>query len=173
VIGKHAGTTRRIRKYALLDDLILVDMPGYGRMKGFSKKLIDKKNAEIINFLEANAKSIVLAVHVLDISTFIEVTWRLEKKGFRSVDVEMIHLLSENLKELPLIVANKIDKGNRQEIEANLSAFKKDVSNGYYASIVNNVFPTSVKTGEGVDTLKNAILRRLASKGFQSPLKKF
>jgi GTP-binding protein EngB required for normal cell division len=80
--GKRPGTTRRISKYPLSDGLVLVDMPGFGRMIGAPKRLENRINVRIIRFFEFNAQNIVLAVHVLDVSTFLEVTWRLEKKGF-------------------------------------------------------------------------------------------
>ncbi|MDH5688317.1 MAG: 50S ribosome-binding GTPase, partial [Candidatus Bathyarchaeota archaeon] len=107
--GKRPGTTRRISKYPLTGDLFLVDMPGFGRMTKASKDFEDRMMDQIIKFLEFNAQSISLAVHILDISTFLEVTWRLEKKGFVSVDVEMVQFLANTLCEFPLVAANKID----------------------------------------------------------------
>ena len=99
--GKRPGTTRRISKYPLSGDLVLVDMPGFGKMMGSSKRLENKINDQIIEFLESNAQNIVLAVSVLGISTFLEVTWRLEKKGFISVDAEMVKFLADILGEFP------------------------------------------------------------------------
>ena len=40
--GKRPGTTRRISKYPLNHGLVLVDMPGFGRMIGASKRLEDR-----------------------------------------------------------------------------------------------------------------------------------
>lgn len=78
--GKRPETTRRIQKYPLSRGLILIDMPGFGTMMGASKRFEDKMNDMIIRFLQFKAGKIALAVHVLDISTFLEVTWRLEKR---------------------------------------------------------------------------------------------
>ena len=169
--GKRPGTTRRISKYPLSGDLVLVDMPGFGRMMGASKRLEDKKNDQIIKFLESYAQSIALAVHVLDISTFLEVTWRLEKKGFISVDVEMVQFSAETLGEFPLVAANKIDKADKEELEVNLEEFIHQIGKGYPFAVGEHVFPVSAKTGEGLGALKNSIHKRLVAKGYRTPFK--
>lgn len=167
--GKHPGTTRRISEYPLSRGLFLVDMPGFGKMMRASKRLEEKINDEIINFLESNAQKIVLAVHVLDISTFLEVTWRLEKKGIISVDVEMVQFLAKTLGEFPLVAANKIDKTD--EIEANLSEFMYRISDGDPLDVQGYVFPVSAKTGEGLGALKSAVHERLVAKRYRTPFK--
>jgi GTP-binding protein EngB required for normal cell division len=169
--GKRPGTTRKISKYPLSDGLILVDLPGLGKMSGVSKRFEEKSNKQIIKFLESNAQNIVLAVAVLDISTFLEVTWRLEKKGFMSVDVEMVKFLADRLGEFPVVVANKIDKTNREELEVNLNEFTNRISNGNPTAVRNNVFTTSIKTGEGLGALKSSIHARLVAKGYRTPFK--
>ena len=169
--GKLPGTTRRIQKYPLTRGLVLVDMPGYGRMRGASRSLEEKTSDMIIEFLQSNAENIALAVHVLDISTFLEVTWRLEKKGFISLDVEMVQFLAKTLGEFPLVAANKIDKADKEELEADLGEFLHQVSNDHPREVTDHVFPVSAKTGEGLGYLKNAIHERLVLKGFKTPFK--
>jgi len=171
ITGKHAGTTRKVYKYPLNDGLSLVDLPGLGKMVGVSKSFEEKVNNLIIEFLETNAQDIVLAVAVLDISTFTEVTWRLEKKGFMSVDVEMVKFLADKLGEFPVVAANKIDKTNSKEIEMNLNDFLNRISNGQPATVKDNVFTTSLKTGKGVSELKDAIHSKLIEKGYRTPFK--
>lgn len=170
--GKRPGTTRRISKYPLSHGLVLVDMPGFGRMTGVSKRLENKVKDGIIKFLESTAQDIVLAVHVLDISTFLEVTWRLEKKGVMSLDVEMVQFLSKILGRFPLVAANKIDNAGEEEIRVNLEEFMYRISGGYSSEIANYVFPVSAKTGKGLSALKNTIHRRLVEKGYRTPFKR-
>ena len=170
-VGKHAGTTRKVNKYPLNDGLSLVDLPGLGKMVGVSKSFEEKVNNLIIEFLETNAQDIVLAVAVLDISTFTEVTWRLEKKGFMSVDVEMVKFLADKLGEFPVVAANKIDKANQKEIETNLNDFLNRISNDQLSTVKDNVFTTSLKTGKGVSELKDAIHSKLIEKGYRTPFK--
>lgn len=170
-IGKTPGTTRRISEYPLTKGLILVDMPGYGKTMGISKRLEKKINRRIIYFLESKAQRIALAVHVLDISTFLEVTRRLAKKGFISVDVEMVQLLAKTSGEFPLVAANKIDKADEDEIGDNLKEFIQQASDGDSSSIGDYVFPVSAKTGGGLGALKNTIHEKLVMKGFKTPFK--
>ena len=169
--GKRPGTTRRIMKYPLSGGLFLIDMPGFGRMMGVSRALEERIKDRILSFLESNVQRIALAVHVLDISTFLEVTWRLEKKGFISVDVEMIQFLAKVVGELPLVAANKIDKASEEEIAVNLEEFMHQVSGGHPQAIEDYIFPVSAKTGEGLGALKSAIHRMLVKKRFRTPFK--
>ena len=169
--GKHAGTTRSVKQYPLSDGLVLVDLPGLGKMMGASRQHEELVNRKIIEFLESNAQDIVLAVAVLDISTFLEVTWRLEKKGIMSVDVEMVKFLAANLGEFPMVAANKIDKTNKEELEANLSEFVDRISDGNPAKVKDHVFPVSAKKGTGLGELKSAIHARLVAKGYRTPFK--
>jgi GTP-binding protein EngB required for normal cell division len=169
--GKRPGTTRRISKYPLNHGLVLVDMPGFGRMIGASKRLENRINIRIIRFFEYNAKNIVLVVHVLDISTFLEVTWRLEKKGFISVDVEMVQFLEKTLGKFPLVAANKIDKADEKKIDANLKEYTHQISNRNPSAVADYIFPVSAKKREGLGALKSAIHERLVAEGYKTPFK--
>jgi len=169
--GKRPGTTRTIKKYPLNNGLFLVDLPGLGKMMGVSKRFEEKVNRRIVEFLESNAQNIVLAVAVLDISTFLEVTWRLEKKGFQSVDVEMVKFLAAHLGEFPVVVANKTDKTTTKELEANLNEFINRISDENPSAVESSVFTASLKTGKGVGLLKSAIHTRLLAKGYKTQFK--
>jgi len=171
ITGKHPGTTRKVTYYPLSGGLVLVDLPGLGKMVGVSKKFEEKVNRQIVHFLESNTENIVLAVAVFDISTFEEVTWRLEKKGIMSVDVEMVKFLASNLGEFPLVAANKIDKTNEQELEASLNDFIRRISDGDPIKVKDQVFPISAKKRIGIGKLKSAIHTRLVSKGYKTPFK--
>ncbi len=166
--GKRPGTTRQISEYPMSRGLFLVDMPGYGRILKASKATEGRIKDRIIDFLENNAEKIALAVHVLDASTFIEVTQRLERKGFRSLDLEMIKLLADVLRESPLVVANKIDKAGNQ-LEDNVFELRNRVAEFNLPACNNCIFPVSAKTGEGLGALKNEIHKRLVNKGHRIP----
>ena len=169
--GKHPGTTRKITKYPLNEDLVLVDLPGLGKMSGVSKQVEEKVNKQIVEFLESNAQNIVLAIAVLDISTFLEVTWRLEKKGIQSLDVEMVKFLEKITGEFPVVVANKIDKGSKREIEDNLEKFTNRIGDGNPTKVKNQIFQVSAKKGIGLGKLKSSIHTRLVVKGYKTPFK--
>ncbi len=169
--GKRPGTTRKVTKYPLNDDLVLVDLPGLGKMSRASKQLEEKVNQQIIEFLESNSKNIILAIEVLDITTFLEVTWRLENKGIMSVDVEMVKFLAKILGEYPLIAANKIDKTDRKELEINMNEFVDRISDGYPTKVEKKIFPISIKKRTGLGELKSTIHTILVEKGYKTPFK--
>ena len=169
--GKRPGTTRNISKHPLSHGLVLVDMPGFGRMMSVSKSLENMRKNRIVRFLESNAQNIALAIHILDVSTFIEITWRLERKGIHSVDVEMVKFLAKTVGEFPLVAANKIDKTDKKEIDVNLNEFIQRVSNGHPSDVTGFIFPVSAKTGEGLSSLKNVIHEKLVEKGYRTPFK--
>jgi GTP-binding protein EngB required for normal cell division len=173
--GKCPGTTRHISEYPMSQGLFLVDMPGYGKIMKASKRMEERTKDRIIDFLNHNAERVIQAVHVLDISTFLEVTWRLERKGFRSLDLEMIEFLRDNLGEPPIVAANKIDKAGNQ-----LENYLHELRNRLYELDLlpgdEYMFAVSAKNGEGIGALKNEIHKRLVNKGHKTPfnlLKKY
>lgn len=170
--GKRPGTTRRVSVYPLDRGLSLVDMPGYGRITGASRGFVGNVKDEILEFIESRGKDIALAVHVLDLSTFRETTWRMEKKGLIPLDLEMIQFLKESTGELPLVAANKIDKlrGERASI---LEELKNRIAGGHMSGPECLVFPVSAKTREGLGALKNAIHQKLTEEGFRTPYKRY
>ena len=166
--GKRPGTTRRVSIYPLSRGLSLVDMPGYGRITGASKDTVSQAKDEILDFLETQGTAIALTVQVLDLSTFKEVSERMEKKGFIPLDLEMIQYIEESTGEMPLVAANKIDKirGDRTPL---LSELKDRIDDNSPSENGCLILPLSARTGEGMGALKDAIHRKLAEKGFRTP----
>lgn len=167
--GKRPGTTTRINQYEVAQDLYLVDMPGYGTKVDAPKKWEDKTKDSILDFIEKKADQIVSAVHVLNITTFIETEERLAKKGYISIDVEMVQYIRENTGEYPFVAANKIDKGNNKQVLENLEAFIYSLTDGEPEEATGYVFPVSAKKGIGVGELKNQLFSKLQKEGFHSP----
>ncbi|MBA7696648.1 GTP-binding protein EngB [subsurface metagenome] len=168
--GKRPGTTRRVSTIPLSQGLSLVDMPGYGRITGAAKDFTENVKDDITGFIEEKGGDIVLAVHVLDLSTFMEVALRQERKGLIPLDQEMIHYLRESTGEPPLVAANKIDRvgGARDSL---LEELRLLIASGDPSEPDCPIFPVSAKTGEGMGALKDAIHRRLVEEGFRTPFK--
>ena len=162
-VGKDPGTTRRIERYQVAKGLTLVDMPGYGRSLRSSRTEEEGTKDAILDFLEVNAGSITLTIHVVNASTYLETESRLSKKGFIPLDVEMVHFMKRDLGITVLVAANKIDKGPRDFIEDNVEALRE----GLGPSIP--VFSVSARTEEGMGELKDEVRKRLATRGFNSP----
>jgi len=169
--GKRPGTTRRVSIYPLSRGLSLVDMPGYGRITGASIDATSQVKDEILRFLESQGDAIALAVHVLDLSTFKEVSDRMERKGIIPIDLEMIQFIEESTGEMPLVAANKIDKirGDRAPLLSELKDRIDEVSPSELGCLI---LPVSARTGEGMGALKDAIHRKLADEGFRAPFKR-
>jgi GTP-binding protein EngB required for normal cell division len=168
-VGKRPGTTTSFDKYRMAKGLILVDMPGYGVKAGASKRWEDRVKDQILDFVQENAGRIILTVHVINISTFIEVERRLAKKGFISLDVEMVRFLRDTLEHHPLVATNKIDKINKEGLSKNLLTFMNRLSGNRPELVEDYIFPVSAKTGEGMGDLKNAIHQILVEKGHLRP----
>lgn len=171
-VGKKPGTTTKINKYEIAKELYLVDMPGYGQKVGAHKNWVDRTKDKILKFIEKEADNIVAAVHVFNINTFIEVEQRLAKKGFLSVDVEMVQYVTENIGEYPFIAANKIDKGKEKDVMENVSAFLDSLTDGDPQEAIDYVYPISAKNKIGTGDLKNKLVQRLAKQGFTNPFGK-
>ncbi len=170
--GKKPGTTTKINKYQIANELFLVDMPGYGRKVDAGKYWEGRTKDRILKFIENEAENIVAAVHVFNVNTFIEVEQRLAKKGFISIDVEMVQYIAENLGEFPFIAANKIDKGKEKDVMQNVAAFLDSVTDGDPDEAVDYVYPISAKNKIGTGQLKNQLVQVLKAKGFTNPFKK-
>ena len=168
--GKRPGTTRRVSTIPLSQGLSLVDMPGYGRITGAAKDFTENVKDDITGFIEEKGGDIVLAVHVLDLSTFMEVALRQERKGLIPLDQEMIHYLRESTGEPPLVAANKIDKVGGAR-DALLDELRLLIASGDPSEPDCPIFPVSAKTGEGMGALKDAIHRRLVEEGFRTPFR--
>jgi GTP-binding protein EngB required for normal cell division len=167
--GKRPGTTTSIDKYEIAQDLFLVDMPGYGRKVDAPRSWEDKTKDSILDFIEKESDNIIAAVHVLNIVTFIETEERLAKKGYISIDVEMVQYLEENIGEYPFVAANKIDKGNDKQVMENLRAYINSLTDGEPELAAGYVYPISAKKGVGVGELKSQLVSKLQKNGYHNP----
>ena len=168
--GKRPGTTSKITMYPLSKDLILVDMPGYGRITKAGKQREDRVKDQILEFIEDNADLILLSIHVLDISTFSEVAERLDRKGFIPIDIEMIQLLDQTIGSPPIIAVNKIDKITQRKLKSSIQDLENRLEKTS-TDIKEKIHILSAKTGQGAGALKGAIHELLTSKGYRTPFK--
>ena len=150
-VGKKAGTTTRIAPVLLVNDVFLVDLPGFGRITKRSKSLEDMIKSQIVQFLEDPNNAIIFGIHVIDSTTFHIVTESLEKKGIIPIDIEMIQFLGETTKHPPIVLMNKIDKVNINLFNQNV-----DILSTYDLPKIE-VFPTSFKTKNGCREFRNMV----------------
>ncbi len=150
-IGKHAGTTLRIVPIALVNDIYLVDLPGFGRITKRSKKLENMLKDQIVQFLENPENELFMAIHIIDISTFHTVSKNLERKGIIPIDIEMIQFLDELLERPPFILLNKIDKVTPQLLDDNIHILES------YPIPEIDYFPLSLSSGNGCRVFRNKL----------------
>ena len=150
-VGKHAGTTLRIVPIALINDIFLVDLPGFGRITKRSKKLEDILKDQIVQFLEDPENILFTAIHIIDISTFHIVSKNLERKGIIPIDIEMIQFLGELLERPPFVLLNKIDKVSPQLLEDNIHALES------YPLPKIDYFTLSLSSEKGCRTFRNKL----------------
>lgn len=117
----------------------------------------------ILDFLKNNSKRIILIIHAVNTSTYLETESRLAKKGFISLDVELVHYMKRDLGITCIVAANKIDKDRTSMIQDNLESLIE----GLGPTIP--VYPVSARTGDGIGALKDDVRRRLVDKGYRNP----
>ena len=169
--GKSPGTTKRINVYPAKKNLFIVDMPGYGRISGTPKSQEGRVKDEIIDFIETRGKEVALAIHVLDISTYVETSFRMERKGLIPIDLEMIQWITEIIGETPIIVANKMDKV-KGELSPLIDDLIKDVLEVIPPDRDVVVYPLSGRTEEGLGPLKDYVIRKLGIKGLKKTFRR-
>lgn len=135
--SRTPGRTQLINIFEINKAFYLIDLPGYG----YAKTAKDKKEAFqrlIIDYIEDASSNIALALLIID-----------ARHGFLDLD----HAMKESLEKrgIPyLVVANKIDKLNRNEKTQILKTLRTQ-------SPDHQIIPYSTKTSEGRTELLNTI----------------
>ncbi len=152
--GKRPGTTIK-PNFLKAGEVLAVDLPGYGYMKGISWEFSEKVRDFIVHYVEKNADSIALAIQVIDLPAFREVAERWESRGEIPIDVEMCSFLKEVCKNV-LVAANKADKLSKRELKEELIYARRKLN--------AEIIPVSAKRGE-VKELKSRIVDLLKKEG--------
>ena len=142
-VGQAPGKTTHINFFCIDKKLYLVDLPGYGYAK-VSKAERDRWGRLMENYFQS-AGLIDLGVLIVDARhkpTADDVTMR---EWFRGSGCPMV------------VVANKLDKLKRSEIEPNLALIRETLDLGPDDVLV----PFSAEKGEGKDALITALAGHL------------
>ena len=142
-VGAAPGKTTQINYFKIDGKLYLVDLPGYGYAK-VSKAERDRWGRLMENYFQ-NAGLIDLGVLIVDARhkpTADDVTMR---EWFRASGCPMV------------VVANKLDKLKRSEIEPNLERIREVLT----LEDGDTLIPFSAEKGEGKQQLISAIVSRL------------
>lgn len=136
-VSAKPGKTGTINFYSL-DDIKLVDLPGYGYAKVSEKE--KERWADLVEGYFNSDRKISLVIQIVDM-----------RHKPTANDINMIHFLNEKGFNY-VVVLTKSDKLNKTEREKRLASLKEDFP---YDNIRFVVF-SSVK-GEGVEELKSVI----------------
>lgn len=106
--GRRPGVT--LKPYSVqFGDLTITDMPGFGFMSGIKERKQDIVKTKLIRYIERHRDRIVLAILVVNGSSFSEIVDRWQQRGEIPIEVEMYDFLHEL--DLNVVVAvNKIDR---------------------------------------------------------------
>ena len=169
--GKRPGVTLDPNRYEWnAESFAVTDMPGFGFMSGVDEEKRERIKDDIVLYLEENADSILVAVHVIDASAFIEIVDRWERRGEVPHDVDLHDFLLDI--DVPVVVAaNKIDKV--EDRNGTLDGIAERL--GYpppWRQWDDTIVPVSAKRG-ATDALFDAVREKLSTQGRDDLLKFF
>ncbi len=159
-VGKKPGVTLAPSFIPYKAGYTLVDLPGFGFMRGVDKSYQEKVKDFIVEYLE-KGEDIALAIEVVNIVAFEDIAARWEKRGMIPFEIELFEFLNE-LELQPIVAANKIDKIPAKEKKATLDNLCRRLGLGEnWEEHKHVVVPISAKKGTGIEELKRLIYRRL------------
>ena len=162
-VGRRPGVTITPTNYQL-NDLVITDLPGFGFMSGVEG--FERIKDEIIKYIEEHHERVLVGIHVIDASAFIEIAERHEVP----VDVEIFDFLLD-LNIDTILAMNKMDKVRNPDKELNEIVSKLGMLPPY-RQWIDRVAPVSAKKSE-VHMLKKLIVKRLHNVGRDDAIKYF
>lgn len=155
--GKRPGVTRKPQHIAY-QDIQITDMPGFGFMSGVSEESIEAIKDNIVHYIEDNAGNIVLAVMVVNASSFADIVDRWNGRNETPVEVELFEFLHE-LDIDVVVAANKMDKVD--DIDRTLDGIAERLGMmPPWRQWLDTIVPVSAKKGD-VGRLKELMRKKL------------
>jgi small GTP-binding protein len=113
--GRKPGVTRKPYHYDWTsEDFVVTDLPGFGFMSGVPEERREQIKTDVVRYLEDNADHILVAIHVVDGKSVVDIIDRHSGPDEVPHDVEMFHFLGDL--GIPVVVAvNKMDKVDDRE----------------------------------------------------------
>lgn len=112
-VGKLPGVTRK-PLHIPYQNIRITDMPGFGYISKITKKGQEAIKDNIVHYIEDNASNILLAVMVVNTTSFAEIVDRWTERNEIPVEVELYDFLDE-LGINVIVAANKMDKVKDQD----------------------------------------------------------
>lgn len=120
--GRRPGVTLEPNQYDWSEEsFAITDMPGFGFMEGVPEERIEEIKDGIVEYVETHRDRILLAIHVVDAKSFVDIVDRWSERGEVPYDVDLHAFLRDE--DIPVVVAaNKIDKVDESERDDRLDA---------------------------------------------------
>ncbi|MFB6283776.1 MAG: GTP-binding protein EngB [Halobacteria archaeon] len=171
--GRRPGVTRKPNQYDWsAESFAVTDMPGYGYMEGVEDERNDEIRDGIVEYLERRREKILLAVHVVDAKSFVDVVDRWLERDELPYDMDIHGFLNEL--GIPTVVAvNKIDKIDVDDRDERLNQIADRL--GYLSPWRQwrDVFATTDAKSRNVEDLMQLIRQRLKEEKRHDLLKFF
>jgi len=162
-VGRRPGVTQYPFQ-TRVGDILYVDMPGYGFMLKASRADQEKTKDLIVQYFEEHATSILLAVQVIDASSFLDIADRWEKRGEVPLEIEIWQFL-EDMGIDAVLAANKMDRIAKADKDAALDLICERLGMlSPWRQWPDKIAPISAKRGD-VKALKIIIAQKVATKG--------
>jgi small GTP-binding protein len=113
-VGKLPGVTRK-PLHIPYQNIQITDMPGFGYMSKVTRKGQEAIKDNIVHYIEGNASNILLAVMVINTTSFAEIVDRWTQRNEIPVEVELFEFFNELDIEV-IVAANKMDKVTDQDM---------------------------------------------------------
>ncbi len=155
--GKRPGVTRK-PQHITYQDIQITDMPGFGFMSGVSEESMEAIKDNIVHYIEDNAGNIVLAVMVVNASSFADIVDRWAGRDETPVEVELFEFLHE-LNIDVVVAANKMDKIDDEDKTLDGIAERLGMMPPW-RQWLDSIVPVSAKKGD-VGRLKEVIRQKL------------
>ena len=143
-VGKLPGVTRK-PLHIPYQDFTITDMPGFGYMAKVTKKGQEAIKDDIVHYIENNTSGILLAVLVVNATSFIEIVDRWTGRNEIPVEVELFDLFNELDIDI-IVAANKMDKVEEQEKTLDGIALRLGMSPPW-RQWIDIIVPVSAKKG--------------------------
>jgi GTP-binding protein len=136
--SQNPGQTKQLNFFQLRNDLVLVDLPGYGYARA-SKASIEDWKGVTRDYLRGRhtLKRICLLIDA--------------RRNLKPGDTEIMNLMDE-CAVVYQIILTKIDKVKKDDVEKIISAIKASARK--HTAMHPDIIATSSQTGEGIETLR-------------------
>jgi small GTP-binding protein len=165
--GKRPGITQYPFK-AKVGNVFYVDMPGYGFMLRATKAEQEKVKDLIVRYFEEHAREILLAVQVIDASSFLDIADRWEGRGEVPLEIELWEFLGDMGLDTAL-AANKMDRIAKVDVDGALNLICERLGMlPPWTQWMDRIAPISAKRGQ-IKPIRDIIARRVAENSGKSP----